>query len=386
MYIPYGRQNIDQHDIDAVIDVLRSDFLTQGALVPGFENCVARYCGSEYAVATNSATSALHLACLALGVGPGDIVWTTPLTFVASANCALYCGAKVDFVDIDPATLNISLVELEEKLAKAKKNGVLPKVIIPVHFTGNSCDMAAIRKLSFQYGFKVIEDASHAIGSSYENKKIGNCKYSDITIFSFHPVKIITTGEGGMAVCNNKKLASQMELLRSHGITRDSSSMTHEPDGAWYYQQIELGFNYRMTELQAALGLSQMQRIEDFISRRHVIAQKYDEAFKGKNLEIHAHPNRGQSSLHLYIVQLKLSEITRSHKEVFDCMRELGIGVNLHYIPVHLHPYYLALGFQPGDFGIAEKYYQRAISLPIYYGLTDKEQQKVIDSLCGLIQ
>jgi len=246
--------------------------------------------------------------------------------------------------------------------------------------------MVAIRKFSFQYGFKVIEDASHAIGGSYENKKIGNCKYSDITIFSFHPVKIITTGEGGMALCNNKKLASQMELLRSHGITRDSSAMTHEPDGAWYYQQIELGFNYRMTELQAALGLSQMERIEDFISRRHKIAQKYDNAFKEEHLEIHAPPNRGESSLHLYIVQLKLSEIARSHKEVFDCMRRLGIGVNLHYIPVHLHPYYLALGFKPGDFGVAEKYYQRAISLPIYYGLTDKEQQKVIDSLCGLMQ
>ena len=384
--IPYGRQNIDQHDIDAVVEVLKSDFLTQGPVVPRFESCVAQYCGSKYAVSTNSATSALHLACLALGVGKGDIVWTTPLTFVASANCALYCGANIDFVDIDPITLNISIAELKKKLFLAQQAGTLPKVVIPVHFTGSACDMAAIHELSKQYDFKIIEDASHAIGGSYKNEKIGSCRYSDITVFSFHPVKIITCGEGGMAVCNSKDLAARMELLRSHGITRDESSMTHIPDGAWYYQQIDLGFNYRMTELQAALGLSQMQRIDEFVARRNEIALRYDAAFHGKSLDLYMHPNKQHSSLHLYIVQLKLDEISRSHKEIFDRMRERGIGVNLHYIPVHLHPYYSALGFRPGDFSVAEKYYRRAISLPIYYGLTDEQQVEVINSLCGLLE
>ena len=336
--IPYGQQNISQDDIDAVVEVLRSDFLTQGPLLPEFEKIVAGYCGVNHAVAVNSATSALHIACLALGVGPGDLVWTSPITFVASANCARYCGADIDFVDIDPDTYNMSVERLEEKLEHAKQKGRLPKVVIPVHLSGQSCEMEKIHALSVQYGFQIIEDASHAIGGSYKGGKIGSCRYSDITVFSFHPVKIITTGEGGMAVTNDPTLAKHMSRLRSHGITRYPSEMTHLPDGSWYYQQIELGFNYRMTDIQAALGISQMRRLDDFVSQRHVIAARYDELLKDAPVTRPCQHPDAHSALHLYIVRLHVDLMKYSHREVFERMRADGIGVNLHYIPVYRQP------------------------------------------------
>jgi UDP-4-amino-4,6-dideoxy-N-acetyl-beta-L-altrosamine transaminase len=375
--IPYGRQDISESDIQAVVDVLRSDYLTQGPAVPAFEKSIADYCGVKYAVAVNSATSALHIACLALGVGPGDRVWTTPVTFVASSNCALYCGASVDFVDIDPRTYNISVERLAEKLALAEKNGTLPKVVIPVHLCGQPCDMATIHALGAKYGFKIIEDASHAIGGKYRGEAIGNCRYSDITVFSFHPVKIITTAEGGMALTNDATLTKRLQLLRSHGITRDTSEMTHEADGPWYYQQIDLGYNYRMTDIQAALGMSQMQRLDDFVNRRHAIARRYD----GRLTQMPVitpwqHPD-GYSGLHLYVVRLKLDEIAKTHRQVFEAMRAGGIGVNLHYIPVYLQPYYTGLGFKKGYCPEAEKYYSEAISLPIYSTLTEAQQDAV---------
>lgn len=379
--IPYGRQDINQADIDAVVEVLRSDFLTQGPAVPAFEKVLADYCGTRHAVAVNSATSALHIACLALGVEPGDAVWTTPVTFVASANCALYCGASVDFVDIDPRTYNMSVDRLAEKLAQAEQSGTLPKVVIPVHLCGQSCDMAGIHALGQRYGFKIIEDASHAIGGKYRDEPIGSCRYSDVTVFSFHPVKIITTAEGGMALTNDPELAGKMALLRSHGITRDPAQMTHEPDGAWYYQQIALGYNYRMTDLQAALGASQMARLDEFVSGRHRMARRYDRLLSGfPVLTPWQHPDT-YSGLHLYPVRLKLDELDMSHRQVFDALRSLGIGVNLHYIPVHTQPYYQALGFRPGDYPEAERYYAEAISLPMYSGLTEDQQDKVIESI-----
>jgi len=379
--IPYGRQDISETDIQAVVDVLRSDFLTQGPAVPAFEKAVADYCGAGHAVTVNSATSALHIACLALGVGKGDIVWTSPITFVASANCALYCGADVDFVDIDPRTYNLSTERLAEKLAQAEKSGRLPKVVIPVHLCGQPCDMAGIHALSQRYGFKIIEDASHAIGGKYKGEPIGNCRYSDITVFSFHPVKIITTGEGGMALTNDAQLVKRMQLLRSHGITRDTADMTHAPDGPWYYQQIELGFNYRMTDLQAALGLSQMQRLGEFVTRRHVIAKRYEQLLSALPvITPWQHPD-GYSGLHLYVIRLKLAEIGKTHRQVFEALRAAGIGVNLHYIPVHRQPYYEGLGFKAGYCPEAEQYYAEAISLPMYPNLTEAQQDKVIESL-----
>jgi len=379
--IPYGRQDISETDIQAVVDVLRSDFLTQGPAVPAFENAVADYCGAGHAVTVNSATSALHIACLALGVGKGDVVWTSPITFVASANCALYCGADVDFVDIDPRTYNLSTERLAEKLAQAEKSGRLPKVVIPVHLCGQPCDMAGIHALSQRYGFKIIEDASHAIGGKYKGEPIGNCRYSDITVFSFHPVKIITTGEGGMALTNDAQLVKRMQLLRSHGITRDTADMTHAPDGPWYYQQIELGFNYRMTDLQAALGLSQMQRLGEFVTRRHVIAKRYEQLLSALPvITPWQHPD-GYSGLHLYVIRLKLAEIGKTHRQVFEALRAAGIGVNLHYIPVHRQPYYEGLGFKAGYCPEAEQYYAEAISLPMYPNLTEAQQDKVIESL-----
>lgn len=379
--IPYGRQDISEADIQAVIEVLRSDYLTQGPAVPAFEKYLADYCGAQHAVAANSATSALHIACLALGVGDGDIVWTSPVTFVASANCALYCGATVDFVDIDPRTYNISVECLAEKLAQAEQACKLPKVVIPVHLCGQSCDMAAIHALSQRYRFRIIEDASHAIGGKYRSELIGNCRYSDITIFSFHPVKIITTAEGGMALTNDAGLADRMALLRSHGITRDTGQMTHAPDGPWYYQQVALGYNYRMTDIQAALGLSQMSRLDDYVLKRHAIAQRYDELLSG--LPLHKpwqHPET-YSAFHLYPVRLELGELTRSHREVFDSLRAQGIGVNLHYIPVHTQPYYESLGFKQGDFPEAERYYAEAVSLPLYPVMTDAQQERVVTAL-----
>ena len=380
-FIPYGRQDIGQADIDAVIAVLQSDFLTQGPAVPAFEKAVADYCDVQYAVAVNSATSALHIACLALGVGKGDIVWTTPITFVASANCALYCGATVDFVDIDPRTYNISLETLAEKLADAKKNDKLPKVLIPVHLCGQPCDMAGIYDLSQKYGFKIIEDASHAIGGKYKDEPVGNCRYSDITVFSFHPVKIITTGEGGMAMTNNAQLAKRMQLLRSHGITRDTNDMTHVPDGPWYYQQIDLGFNYRMTDMQAALGLSQMQRLDEFVSKRHFIAERYNKLLADLPVHTPWQHKDSYSGLHLYVIRLNLAEIAKTHCQIFEALRVMDIGVNLHYIPVYKQPYYENLGFKAGYCLEAEQYYAEAISLPMYPNLTESQQDRVVAAL-----
>ena len=379
--IPYGRQNISEADIQAVVEVLRSDYLTQGPAVPAFENAVATYCGTQHAIAVNSATSALHIACLVLDVGNGDIVWTSPITFVASANCALYCGASVDFVDIDPKTYNLSIEKLKEKLIEAKKLGKLPKVVIPVHLSGQPCDMRAIGKLSMEYGFRVIEDASHAIGAKHLDKPVGNCEYSDITVLSFHPVKIITTGEGGMALTNKPDLARKMQLLRSHGITRDQHEMTHASDGPWYYQQIALGLNYRMTDIQAALGLSQMSRLDSFVAKRHEIAARYNELLKDLPLILpHQHVD-SFSALHLYVIRLQLDKINKTHKEVFESLRVAGIGVNLHYIPVYRQPYYREFGYLMTDWPESEKYYEEAISLPIYPALMAGEQDKVIQIL-----
>jgi UDP-4-amino-4,6-dideoxy-N-acetyl-beta-L-altrosamine transaminase len=350
-------------------------------MVPRFENTVAHHVGARHAVAVNSATSALHLACLALGLRPGDWLWTSPITFVASANCALYCGAQVDFVDIDPQTYNMSVERLAEKLAIAEKIGKLPKIVVPVHMCGQPCDMAGIHALSRKYGFRIVEDASHAIGSKYKGEPIGNGRYSDITVFSFHPVKIITTGEGGLAVANDAQIAERMALLRSHGITRDPTRMTHEPDGGWYYQQIDLGFNYRMTEMQAALGLSQMARIEEYVASRHALARDYET--KLAELPVTTpwqHPD-GYSGLHLYVIRLQLARIDKSHREVFDTLRESGIGVNLHYIPVHRQPYYQRLGFNLGDYPESERYYAEAISLPMYSALTRRQQDTVVVAL-----
>lgn len=376
--IPYGRQEITRADIDAVIDVLQSDFLTQGPMVPRFEQAIASHVGASHAVAVNSATAALHLACLALGLGPGDWLWTTPITFVASANCALYCGAGVDFVDIDPRTYNMCPQALERKLQQAEQEGRLPKVVVPVHLCGQPCDMAAIRLLGERYGFRIIEDASHAIGGKYKGEFIGNGRYSDITVFSFHPVKIITTGEGGMALTNDRALADTMALLRSHGITRDAAQMTKAPDGPWYYQQIELGYNYRMTELQAALGVSQASRLDDYVARRHVLARRYDELLAGLPVVTPwQHPD-SYSGLHLYVIRLQDGQ---GHAAVFDALRAAGIGVNLHYIPVHTQPYYQRMGFKEGDFPEAEHYYAEAISLPMYPTMTEAQQDEVVAGL-----
>ena len=383
--IPYGRQDISQQDIDAVTNVLKSDFLTQGPQTPLFEQAVMDACDACYAVAVNSATSALHIACLALELGEGDYLWTTPNTFVASANCGLYCGAQVDFVDIDSRTYNMSTESLENKLIAAKKTGTLPKIVIPVHFSGQPCDMETIGKLSIEYGFKVIEDASHAIGGKYQGDPIGNCKYSDITVFSFHPVKIITTAEGGMAVTNSSKLAQKLELLRSHGITRDSSLMTKAMDGPWYYQQVDLGFNYRMTDLQSALGVSQMQRLSSFVARRHELAQRYNRMLDNLPITLPwQHPD-SYSGLHLYVIRLQLDKINKTHLEVFEGIREAGILVNLHYIPVHMQPYYQELGFEMGQFPQAEQYYKEAISIPMFHTMTEVQQDKVVATLEELL-
>lgn len=384
--IPYGRQDIHQSDIDAVVAVLKSDFLTQGPKVPVFEKLVADYCNAKYAVAVNSATSALHIACLTLGLGEGDWLWTSPNTFVASANCGLYCGARVDFVDIDPRTYNMCTNALEEKLTQAKQANRLPKVIIPVHFAGQSCDMKRIYALSKQYGFKIIEDASHAIGGKYLGQFIGGCQYSDITIFSFHPVKIITTAEGGLAMTNQADLAEKMNLFRSHGVTRNPELMTQESEGDWYYQQVELGFNYRMTELQAALGISQMQRLEEFVTKRHELKNRYDELLSGLPVQCPYQSKDSYSALHLYPIQLDLDNISRSHAQIFAEIRVNGIGVNLHYIPLHTQPYYQQMGFRKGDFPQAEIYYSRAISIPMYSGLSTKQQDRVVAVLQQVLQ
>ena len=375
--IPYGRQDITQADIDAVVAVLQSDFLTQGPMVPRFEQAVAEHVGARHALAVNSATSALHIACLALGLGPDDYLWTTPITFVASANCGLYCGAQVDFVDIDPRTYNLCPQALAHKLEQAERDGKLPKVVVAVHLCGQPCDMHAIHELARRYGFKIIEDASHAIGGKYRGEFIGNCRYSDITVFSFHPVKIITTAEGGMALTNDAELAVKMALLRSHGITRDPALMTHDVDGPWYYQQIDLGFNYRMTELQAALGVTQVERLDHYVARRHQLARRYDELLAGLSVTTPwQHPD-SYSGLHLYVIRLQLEKIDKTHRQVFESLRELGIGVNLHYIPVHTQPYYQRMGFQSGDFPEAECYYAEAISLPMFQTMSEEQQDDV---------
>lgn len=380
--IPYGRQDISQVDIDAVVAVLRSDFLTQGPVVPAFEKAVADYCGAQHAVAVNSATSALHIACLALGVGKGDIVWTTPTTFVASANCALYCGATVDFVDIDPRTYNLSVERLAEKLALAEKAGNLPKVVIPVHLCGQPCDMTGIHALSQQYGFKIIEDASHAIGGKYKDESIGDGRYSDITVFSFHPVKIITSGEGGMAVTNDAPLAKHMRLLRSHGISSTPADMQLRPaQEIWNYQQIGLGFNYRMTDLSAALGLSQMQRLDEFVTQRHAIAKRYDQLLPALPVLTPWQHADSYSGYHLYVIRLKLDEINKTQRQVYDALRAAGILVNLHYIPVYRQPYYEQMGFSVGHCPQAEQYYSEVISIPMYPGLTIDQQDIVIQAL-----
>jgi UDP-4-amino-4,6-dideoxy-N-acetyl-beta-L-altrosamine transaminase len=378
--IPYGRQDINQADIDAVIAVLKSDFLTQGPQVPLFEKTVANYCGVKNAIAVNSATSALHIACLALGLGKGDWLWTSPNTFVASANCGLYCGAQIDFVDIEPQTYNLCVVALEQKLIEAKAKNKLPKIVIPVHFAGQSCDMKRIHELSKQYGFKIIEDASHAIGGKYQGELIGSCQYSDITVFSFHPVKIITTAEGGLATTNQAELAEKMQLLRSHGITRNPDLMTGN-NGGWYYEQVDLGFNYRMTELQAALGVSQMQRLDDFVLKRHQLHQRYDLQLKNLPVITPYQDANSYSALHLYPVLLELEKTEKSHAQVFQELRNASIGVNLHYIPVYRHPYYQKMGFDLNDFPHTESYYSRAISIPLYHGLTFEQQEEVVQIL-----
>lgn len=376
--IPYGRQEISEEDIAAVIEILKSDWLTQGPVVPSFEQAVAQKVNAMFAVAINSATSALHIACLALDLGPGDWLWTSPNTFVASANCGLYCGAHVDFVDIDPLTYNMSVESLAEKLDKAEKNGVLPKVVIPVHFAGQSCDMESIHHLAKRYGFKIIEDASHAIGGLYKGKPIGGCEYSDITVFSFHPVKVITSGEGGMALTNQVYLAEKMQSLRSHGITRNPEKMHYRPHGDWYYEQIDLGFNYRMTDIQAALGLSQLKRLEQFVKRRHQIASNYNDALSCLPLILPFQRCDVYSAFHLYVIQIDQGRSPIKRDFLFNRLREEGIGVNVHYIPVHTQPYYQQLHLKKNQFIEAEKYYSNAISLPIFSALTDDAQQKII--------
>ncbi|MEX3935928.1 UDP-4-amino-4,6-dideoxy-N-acetyl-beta-L-altrosamine transaminase [Paraburkholderia phymatum] len=387
--IPYGRQDITAADIEAVTQVLRSPFLTQGPAVPRFEQAIAAYAGAKHAVAVNSATSALHIACLALGLGHGDRLWTTPITFVASANCGLYCGATVDFVDIDPATCNMSPRALRAKLERAREQGTLPKIVVPVDLCGHPCDMAEIRALATEFGFRIIEDASHAVGARYCGEPVGCGRYADITVFSFHPVKIITTAEGGVAVTNDAALAERMALLRSHGITRDQAAMSEPSHGPWYYEQIELGFNYRMTELQAALGASQLDRLDAYVERRHVLARRYDRLLEGLPVTVPAQLKEGYSSLHLYVVRLVLDEdgkvSGRTHREVFEALRSAGIGVNLHYIPVHMQPHYRNLGFKAGDFPAAEQFYREAISLPLFAALEEAEQDQVADALWTLL-
>ena len=384
--VPYGRQDISQADIDAVVDVLRSDFLTQGPMVPRFEKAVAQYCGAQQAVAVNSATSALHIACLALDLGPGDWLWTSPNTFVASANCALYCGAKVDFVDIDPRTYNMSVARLKEKLIKAEKDGSLPKIVMPVHFAGQPCDMPAIHALGQQYGFKIIEDASHAVGASYNNTKVGSCAHSDITVFSFHPVKIITTGEGGMAMTNNTELENLMRLLRAHGINNKKELMRPRPDDEiWNYQQIELGFNYRMTDIHAALGLSQMLSLNAFVKRRHEIAERYNAELRSLPITTPHQASGTYSSYHLYPICVNETKSGKTQRQVYDTLWQSGVAANLHYIPVHRQPYYEKMGFKSEDFPVAENLHREVISIPMYPGFSQQQQDVVVKILETLL-
>lgn len=385
--IPYGRQDIRQADIDAVVDVLRSDFLTQGPAVPQFEQGVLSQVGAKHAIATNSATSALHVACLALGLGPGDVLWTVPNTFIASANCARYCGAEVDFVDIDAMTWNMSLTALRTKLHDARRRGRLPKVVVPVHFSGQPTDQEAIQELASEYGFAVLEDASHSIGASRNGERVGNCRWSDITVFSFHPVKLITTGEGGMALTNDDTLAERMLMLRTHGITRDTSRFSVRRDeGAWYYEQQALGYNYRMTDIQAALGASQLTRLTGYVRRRNELASRYNHELHGLPLRLPTVLPGNISAFHLYVVRLHLGAITKGHRQVFDELRHAGVGVNLHYLPVHLQPYYRDLGFVEGQFPEAEAHGREAITLPLYAVMTEAQQDCVISALRKVVE
>lgn len=386
MKIPYGRQNIDEQDILSVVEALRSDWLTQGPTVERFEQAVARYCGARYAVAVNSGTSALHLACLAGGLGQGDTLWTSPNTFVASANCARYCGAKVDFVDIDPRTYNLSSSGLERKLAWAEREGALPRWVVPVHFAGQSCDMARIAELAERYGFGVIEDACHAVGGRYRQGAVGGCAFSEMTVFSFHPVKLMTTGEGGMVLTNREDLYRKLVRLRSHGVIRDPAEMDGQVHGPWYYQQVELGYNYRMTDLQAALGLSQLGRLDAFVARRRQLALRYDEALADLPVTCPHQDAEAYSAFHLYVLRLHRDRIGKTHRQVFEELRESGILVNLHYIPVHTQPYYRQLGFADGDFPVAEEYYREAITLPLYVDLTEGEQDRVVSTLKRILR
>ena len=385
MQIPYAKQSVNQDDIDQVIETLQSDFLTQGPQVEKFENELSKYVGVKYAVSTNSATSALHISCMALELKKNDTVWTSPISFVASSNCALYCGANIDFVDIDPLTFNLCNKKLKEKLILAKKQNKIPKILIAVHMAGQSCDMETIYQLSKEYKFKVIEDASHAIGGKYKDLLIGSCNYSDITIFSFHPVKIITTAEGGMAVTNNKEVSRKLKLFSSHGITRDDSEMTKEKEGSWYYQQILLGYNYRMNDLQASLGISQLKRIDTFVKKRHLIAQQYFNKLDNLPIILPYLNTNSYSAFHLFIIQLKLDKIKITHKEVFETLRKSGINVNLHYIPIHLHPYYTELGFKKGAFPNSENYYASAISLPMFPDLKTEEIEYITDKIKNIL-
>ena len=384
--IPYGRQEITEADIAEVEKVLRSDFLTQGPIVPKFEQSVADYCGASHAIAVNSATSALHIACLALDLGPGDWLWTSPNTFVASANCGRYCGADIDFIDIDPKTYNISVDALSDKLIQAKKSGKLPKIVVPVHFAGQPCDMPAIRDLSKRYGFKIIEDASHAIGSSYNQIKVGSCTHSDITVFSFHPVKIITTAEGGMALTNDKDVANKIYRLRTHGITSDKIKMEERPkDEIWNYQQIDLGFNYRMNDIQAALGLSQMKRLDKYVKRRQEIAKHYDNKLKKLPLVTPWQSPSNYSSYHLYTILIKKNLTQKTQKQVYDELIKKNIGINLHYIPVHRQPYYENLGFKKNNFPQAENFHREVLSIPIHPSLKEEKQSDIIETLKGIL-
>lgn len=382
--IPYGRQSISDADVEAVVSVLRSDFLTQGPQVPAFEKALASYVGAQHAVAVNSATSALHMACLALGLGPGDLLWTSPNSFVASSNCALYCGAEVDFVDVDPRTYNLCPQALAAKLAAARANGRLPKVVVPVHFSGQSCDMAAIGQLAQEYGFKVVEDASHAIGGRWQDRAIGACVHSDIAVFSFHPVKIITTAEGGALTTNDSALAARLADLRSHGITRDEGRMVRKDQGGWYYEQLDLGYNYRMTELQAALGVSQMAELDRFVSTRHALVARYEAGLADLPLVLPWQQPDSYSAFHLYVIQIR-DDARLNRRQLFDALRAAGIYVNVHYIPIHTQPYYQAQGFEQGEFPLAEAYYERAISLPLYADLSEADQDFVIAKLRELL-
>lgn len=379
--IPYGRQHLDEDDVKAVVETLTSNWLTQGPAIPKFETALADYCGANFGIAVNSATSALHIACLALGVSEGDRVWTSPNSFVASSNCALYCGAKVDFVDIDLHTGNMCVDVLRNKLALAESTNALPKVVIPVHFAGQPCDMKEIRALSKQYGFFVIEDASHAVGAKYQEKFVGSCEFSDICVFSFHPVKIITTMEGGMALTNNSKWAEKMRMLRSHGITTDPEKMTEDSHGPWYYQQIALGFNYRMTDVEAALGISQLEKLPGFLEKRNTLAAHYDERFASKeNISPFKQSSNRYSSYHLYVV--RASGLTRKeHAFAVEQLRDKGVFAHLHYIPIHCQPYYKNLGFKIGDFPNAERYYEQAITLPLFPELTREQIDFIVDTL-----